>query len=212
MPLMLRAHRLLLAVVPLLLAGCKGSSGSSGAPGSSGWDGKSALMCGGHDVVHVTGKTANLVTGPVIIAGGDCELTIEDCTITAPEILSVGGSAKVVIKGGHFDATSTVMAPMTMANAGTDPTAMAQVAEQMAIKPGTALFSAGRGDLTVDGAEIRGNIAVRADGFGKILLKGGQVTGAAMAITSDGGAIVTVQGTKVTGTTKHASDSKIVGI
>lgn len=67
------------------------------------WDGESKLTCGGNQKMTITGKTVELAKGPVFSAGGECELTLIDCTIKSDVAISVGGTAKVTIKGGHIE-------------------------------------------------------------------------------------------------------------
>ncbi len=76
------------------------------------WSGTSSLTCGGHQRMNIDGKHASRATcgrgnsarfETLITAGGNCQLTITDCDFEAPTVISAGGSAKVVIIGGHLN-------------------------------------------------------------------------------------------------------------
>lgn len=76
--------------------------------------GKSQLMCGGTEHMTIHGQkivlNAGELKGPfadegLITAGGHCKMNIVDCDITAPKVLSAGGTAHVVIQGGHIHGT-----------------------------------------------------------------------------------------------------------
>ncbi len=76
--------------------------------------GKDQLTCGGSQRMTIRGqkivvKSGDL-TGPfadmgLIDVGGDCQLEIIDSDIEAPKVLSAGGSAHVLIQGGHITGT-----------------------------------------------------------------------------------------------------------
>jgi hypothetical protein len=69
--------------------------------GSTAWDGKFPISCYGGELV-VRGAHADVPDNPAIWAGGDCRIRIEDCTISAPEVLYIGGNAEATIVGGRF--------------------------------------------------------------------------------------------------------------
>jgi hypothetical protein len=81
-----------------------------------GWDGKRPIMCGGRQTLTLEnvkatydpGAATNIINESAITAGGDCQLTLINCDISAPVVVSTGGNAHVVIKGGHLVGTKKV--------------------------------------------------------------------------------------------------------
>jgi len=196
------------AILATLLLGCKGHGGS-GAPDD--WDGKSPLLCGGHQTLSLKGKTVQMSTGPAIILGGDCVATLESCIIHAPIGVSVGGNAHATLKNVQIE-SGTTMQPVSMASAGTDPTMLAVAAEQMVVKPGTPYFAAGNGELTIEGGHASGKLALYASGNAKVTVNGGTLTGTEHAIDANGGAVVHAQVAKVEGAVQHRGSSKVTGV
>lgn len=72
------------------------------------WFGNDSFMCGGSQVVSISGKTLEL-DDTIITAGGDCEITLTDCHFKSPEPVSVGGNASVIIEGGTLEAGKTAV-------------------------------------------------------------------------------------------------------
>jgi hypothetical protein len=69
------------------------------------WDGKSPFSCGGTDSVTISGVKANL-TDTAITAGGNCNLTLVGCDITAPTAIEANGNANVTITGGSLNGST----------------------------------------------------------------------------------------------------------
>jgi hypothetical protein len=69
------------------------------------WDRESPFSCGGGWKVKLEGEDIELAEGNVVSAGGDCQLTLIDCTFKSPTPISAGGSAHVVIEGGRIEGT-----------------------------------------------------------------------------------------------------------
>jgi hypothetical protein len=73
------------------------------------WDGTSTLNCGGNQRMTIEGKHASATAEELgafehlISVGGNCELTLINCDFEAPTVIDAGGSAKVVIIGGHMN-------------------------------------------------------------------------------------------------------------
>ena len=70
------------------------------------WDGKEPLECSGNDKIAVTGVTASFNAGPAILAGGNCQVRCEGCTITAPTAVDASGNAQVSIVNGSATGTT----------------------------------------------------------------------------------------------------------
>jgi hypothetical protein len=75
--------------------------------------GKSPLSCGGSQRMTIRGKTIEVQPGDLkgpfsrelISAGGDCRIEIIDCNLKAPKVIGAGGTAHVLIQGGHIVGT-----------------------------------------------------------------------------------------------------------
>jgi hypothetical protein len=78
------------------------------------WDGKTPFVCGGNDVVALTGVTATAG----IKASANCQLTLTGVNISAPIGIDAGGNAKVVMTGGSI--TSSTNSVVAAANAKVD--------------------------------------------------------------------------------------------
>jgi hypothetical protein len=207
----LTPRMLVLAAVCLsIVSACRGGGGGGGSGGGD-WDGKSMLLCGGDQVVHLSKRKIEMADGPVVTAGGNCQLTIDDCDFKSPRVLSVGGSAKVTVKGGHFEATnaSSGAAPRMTS---TDPAQMAQMAERMAMKPGTAVFIGGNATLVMENVDVRSRIALTGGGDAHTTVKGGKLEGSEGAVEAMGNMVVVVQGAKVEGETRSGGHGRIEGV
>lgn len=66
------------------------------------WDGKSTLRCAGNDSLSVEDKVVSLA-GTAVIAGGNCDLTLTRCFITADVAIEAGGNATVHVEGGRIE-------------------------------------------------------------------------------------------------------------
>jgi hypothetical protein len=69
------------------------------------WDGKSTFTCDGNDAVTLKGVKATAG----IVAGGNCQLKCDGCTITAPIGVSSDGNAKVTLTGGSLTGTTNAI-------------------------------------------------------------------------------------------------------
>jgi hypothetical protein len=84
------------------------ASGAEAKPGAQrtvSWDGKTPYACGGNENVKIESVTANISSGSAITAGGNCQLLLVNCNITAPTGISALGNAKVTVKGGSIKAS-----------------------------------------------------------------------------------------------------------
>ena len=175
------------------------------------WDGRSGLQCAGSQVMHIVGRKIDTDMGPIFMAGGMCQLTLENCDIRGPEIASVGGNAQVVIKGSRITATND-MRFLNKNLAGHDPVAQAQLADQMVMQPGMAFFTGGNAKLTLSDTTVDARVGVLASGNSGVTLSGGRLQGREKAIDVNGNGGVAVHGTQVTGATAGASAGQIVGL
>jgi hypothetical protein len=63
----------------------------------------STFLCGGNETRTFTGRAFTVSGGTAIIAGGNCELTLNDCAVSAATGISAGGNAKIVLNGGTLN-------------------------------------------------------------------------------------------------------------
>jgi hypothetical protein len=73
------------------------------------WNQKSTLTCGGSQHMTITGAHVKMDSAPVFEVGGDCQLTVIDSDIVAPTVVSAGGSAHVILRGGSITASDTAI-------------------------------------------------------------------------------------------------------
>lgn len=90
----------------LLMAPSPGGGGSLATSSTveveATWDGTSTFKCGGNDKKSLSGVTAT-VDGVGIEAGGNCNLTLTDVSVTAGTALKAGGNAKITMVGGSLE-------------------------------------------------------------------------------------------------------------
>lgn len=67
------------------------------------WDGKSDFACEAGQEITLTGKRAT--SDRPVRADGDCQLTVIDCELTGNPAIDVGGTARVVVRGGKLGGT-----------------------------------------------------------------------------------------------------------
>jgi hypothetical protein len=82
---------------------------STAATSTNAWDGLSPFMCGGSQSFTLKDMNVELKTGPAIRAGGNCQLTLQNCTIKAPVALAGGGNAKITVQGGRIEGTEKAL-------------------------------------------------------------------------------------------------------
>jgi hypothetical protein len=75
-------------------------------PEAATWDGKTTFKCDGNDAVAL--KNVKATAG--VEADGNCKLTIDNCTITAPVGLTTDGNARVTMTGGSITSTTAIKA------------------------------------------------------------------------------------------------------
>lgn len=73
--------------------------------GYGSWNGQTTLECDMNESGTITGVTANIAQGPAIRAGGNCNIVLEGCTLTAPVVIETSGNAQVVVNGGVLTGT-----------------------------------------------------------------------------------------------------------
>ena len=61
------------------------------------WDGSETLVCDGNDRRTISGKKIKAKAEPAIVAAGNCQLTIEDSTLSGEELLEVSGNGRITI-------------------------------------------------------------------------------------------------------------------
>jgi hypothetical protein len=76
---------------------------------STAWNEKSELLCGGNQHITIRDRHIKMEQGPVFSVGGHCELEVIDSDIVAPSVLSGGGSAHVVFRGGSITASDSAI-------------------------------------------------------------------------------------------------------
>lgn len=81
------------------------SASSPRAAAAAKWDGTSTFNCGGTDAVTLTGVKASAG----IEAGGNCQLTLVNCDITAPTGIDAIGNAQVTITGGSINGSTAAV-------------------------------------------------------------------------------------------------------
>lgn len=76
----------------------------------------------------------------------------------------------------------------------------------------TAISAGGNCQLTLDGLDVEGAIAVEASGNASVVIVGGSLKGSTSAIKASGNASVDVQGASVTGKVAKSGNAKVTGI
>jgi len=143
------------------------------------WKGKSTLNCGGNMVMNLDGKKVDL-NGTAIIAGGNCHLTLKNCTFKATTPIIAGGNAKVTIEGGTFTGSSDAL------SVGGSARVTIKGATFKSKKNG--IMAGGNAHVEMEaGALTSPDKAVFAGGDAKVILKGTQVEG---EILKGGNAVV----------------------
>ena len=87
------------------------TSTSSRSASAGKWDGTSTFTCGGTDAITLTGVKASAG----IEAGGNCQLTLVGCDITAPVGVDASGNAQVTITGGSINGSTAAVKAMGLA-------------------------------------------------------------------------------------------------
>ncbi len=87
-------------------SGAAAGGGGVATGAAASWDGKSTLLCGGNDVISLTGVKAN-VSGTAIKASGNCQLSMTGVDITAGTGIEASANAKVTMIGGSIKATTS---------------------------------------------------------------------------------------------------------
>lgn len=94
-------------ITVIALAGTCAAVGAAGVAASSapgtfggGWDGSMPLVCSGNQQVTATGVTASFPSGTAVTAMGNCQVTLVQCTISAPMAIVTSGNAQVILQGG----------------------------------------------------------------------------------------------------------------
>jgi hypothetical protein len=106
-PMLLTAIGFGIYVYVYVAAEDPGAGTSAKAAAAAKWDGKSTFQCGGNDAVTISGVTAKAG----VVAGGNCQLTLANVSITAPVAIEASANAKVRMTGGSISAaTSSVVA------------------------------------------------------------------------------------------------------
>jgi hypothetical protein len=84
--------------------------------GLGSWDGTKPFQCGGSQ--NRTFKDLKIKYSPAagepfadnaISAGGDCQLTLINCEISGNKVISAGGNAHIIIKGGKIEGKEEAM-------------------------------------------------------------------------------------------------------
>lgn len=92
--------------------------------GGSSWDGQEGFVCGGTQDITLEDLTVTFTPDPndpfphhsyAISAGGRCKLTLINCSISAPQVISAGGDSQVIIKGGRIAGEDIALAAESMA-------------------------------------------------------------------------------------------------
>lgn len=155
------------------------------------WKGNDTLVCGGHMIMKLKGKEVDL-NGTAILAGGECQLTLKDCTFKGTTPITAGGSAKVTIEGGTYTGSKTAItlggnARVTIKGA--------------TLKGGTTGLSLrGTGTVTLEDVAVEGKTkALSASGNGRIEVIGGSLSSPKRAVYAAGSATVVLVGTKTEG-------------
>ncbi len=89
------------------LSGCEMISMISQSMGH--WDGSAPLMCGGSQSITVENLTINLPGSSAIQAGGNCQVTLINTTLTAGTAIDAGGDAVITIRGGSVTGTENAL-------------------------------------------------------------------------------------------------------
>jgi hypothetical protein len=79
--------------------------------GLGGWNGAAHLECSGNESATITGVSSSLTEGPIVRAGGNCQLTLVDCNLAGPVVIDASGNAAVTLRGGSvIGAESSIVA------------------------------------------------------------------------------------------------------
>ncbi len=110
--------RLLFGLLPvgitLLVAGIIAWSSMRAVAGGGGlslggWNGSGPLLCGGNDSYEISGINANIASGPVINAGGNCHVTCRGCTLRSSVVVAAGGNAQIDLVDSHIEGTDSAI-------------------------------------------------------------------------------------------------------
>jgi hypothetical protein len=124
------------------------------------WKGTSPLLCAGGQSMTLRHRTVRLARGPVITAGGNCKLRIEDCEFSADTTLSAGGNATVTIVRSRLNGALEAAGDSRVTI--TDTTIEGKT---------IGLEVAGDAEVSVSGGEVSGERSASVDGNGKLTLE-----------------------------------------
>jgi DNA-directed RNA polymerase subunit RPC12/RpoP len=128
--------------------------------------------CGLNDDILIKGKTFD-GAGPVIVAGLNCKITIEDSTISSPD---------VIVKSDAPNVEVTVINSKLTTKSGSHAAIELSMNGKIRVSKGSVIKSDGsavEGDtnleLTVNASTLEGDVAAKMGGNGKVTLGTGSV-------------------------------------
>jgi hypothetical protein len=149
------------SMIPVILAlsGCgkKGTKATAEGPIRDG------ILCGGSQTMDYEKETFDVATGPAILAGGSCNITLTDCQITAH---APGFGMGAVVAGGS--------ANVTIVNT--------------TVKGSPALTGGGSATVDIRGGSLEGDVAVDVGGSAHVKASGVAVHG---KVNRGGSAVLT---------------------
>jgi len=153
----LGTYSMIAVVLTLAACGKKATKATAEGPITTG------ILCGGSEEMEYTKQTFNVATGPAILAGGSCKMTLTDCQITAH---SPGFGMAAVVAGGS--------AVVTMVNT--------------TVNGSPALSTGGSATVDLQGGSLQGDVAVEAGGSAHVKASGVAVHG---KVNRGGSAVLT---------------------
>ncbi len=158
------AAKILVTLLPVMLLGCgkfgKVSGGDAGVSvatvgvAAGGATITETVICGGNQTVEYKNRTFDVASGPALLAGGHCKVTLTDCTVSAAApgfgmgAISAGANASITM-------TNTKVTGSPALHAGAD----ASVALSGGSLEGEiALDAGGASHITASGVTVKGEV------------------------------------------------------
>lgn len=158
-----RSSALFLATaLPLTTLGCgkfsRGDAADGGAAvgtvAAAGGPITQMVLCGGNQKIAYTNRTFQVASGPAILAGGSCKVTLTNCTVTATDpgfgmgAITAGGSASVSMSNTKVSGSPALTA------GGSANVAMTGGSLEGAV----AIDSGGTANIKASGVSVKGEV------------------------------------------------------
>ncbi len=156
------AALVLMTTLPVMLGGCGKLGKAAGADAGvavvtvagGGATITETVICGGNQTFEYKNRTFDVASGPALLAGGHCKVTLTDCTVTAA---APGMGMGAISAGAHASVT------MTNTKVTGSPALHAGAEASIALTGGSlegtiALDAGGRSHITASGVTIKGEV------------------------------------------------------